>query len=171
MTDFMKEFKEIAEQFQIVGEVTDIIPYGNGHINHTYLVTTTEKRYILQHMNTSIFKDPVGLMNNICYVTEYLNENNYFGKFVECRVYDTDWNLICNADIGYRNDCDGWCIGLNLPDSMKENTTYYIVRTDALIDDYADKTLPIHTFKSPKTSERFVLFTGETFEELYKMRY
>ena len=72
MTDFIKEFKEVVEQFQIVGEVTDIIPYGSGHINHTYLVTTTEKRYILQHMNTSIFKDPLGLMNNICYVTEYL---------------------------------------------------------------------------------------------------
>ncbi len=76
MTDFIKEYKEIAEQFQILGEVTDIIPYGNGHINHTFLVTTTERRYILQHMNTSIFKDPVGLMNNICYVTEYLAENN-----------------------------------------------------------------------------------------------
>jgi N-acetylhexosamine 1-kinase len=75
MTDFIKEYKGIVEQFQIVGEVKDIIPYGNGHINHTYLVTTTERRYILQHMNTSIFKDPVGLMNNICYVTEYLAEN------------------------------------------------------------------------------------------------
>lgn len=75
MTDFMKEYKGIAEQFRIIGEVTDIVPYGNGHINHTFLVTTTERRYILQHMNTSIFKDPVGLMNNICYVTEYLNEN------------------------------------------------------------------------------------------------
>jgi len=76
MTDYIKEYKEVVEQFQILGEVKDIIPYGNGHINHTFLVTTTERRYILQHMNTSIFKDPVGLMNNICYVTEYLAENN-----------------------------------------------------------------------------------------------
>ena len=48
-------------------------PYGNGHINRTFLVTTSgTKRYLLQVMNTNIFKDSDGLMNNICYVTEYL---------------------------------------------------------------------------------------------------
>ncbi len=72
MTDCTKEFKAVAERFAIEGEVVSIEPYGCGHINRTYLLVTTEKRYILQKMNTKIFTDPDGLMGNICGVTEFL---------------------------------------------------------------------------------------------------
>lgn len=48
-------------------------PYGNGHINDTFLVVS-ERRYILQRMNTSIFKDPHGLMQNILGVTEHIRK-------------------------------------------------------------------------------------------------
>ena len=74
--DYMKEYKAVAEQFCLQGEVTSIEPYGEGHINVTYLVTTTEKRYILQKMNTKVFPDPVNLMKNICGVTEHLRARN-----------------------------------------------------------------------------------------------
>lgn len=72
MTDCTKEYKAAAENFCLKGEVTDICPYGEGHINVTLLVTTTEKRYILQKMNTHVFPDPDHLMKNICGVTEHL---------------------------------------------------------------------------------------------------
>lgn len=62
----------IAERFLIEGVVTEVCPYGEGHINVTYRVTTDEKRYILQKMNTRVFADPDGLMANICAVTSYL---------------------------------------------------------------------------------------------------
>ena len=70
--DYMKEYGEVAAKFALEGEVTDIRPYGEGHINLTLLVTTTEKRYILQKMNTRVFPDPDNLMKNICGVTEHL---------------------------------------------------------------------------------------------------
>ncbi len=70
--DYMNEYKAIAEKFRLQGEVTEICPYGEGHINLTLLVTTTEKRYIMQKMNTRVFTDPDGLMANICGVTEHL---------------------------------------------------------------------------------------------------
>ncbi len=70
--DYMKEYGAVADLFALAGNVTDIRPYGEGHINLTLLVTTTEKRYIMQKMNTNVFPDPVGLMNNICGVTEHL---------------------------------------------------------------------------------------------------
>lgn len=57
------------------GEATDVQPYGNGHINTTYLVVTPKKRYIMQKMNTHVFTDPDGLMNNICAVTSYLEQS------------------------------------------------------------------------------------------------
>ena len=48
-------------------------PYGNGHINDTFLVSSIiGQRYILQRMNTSVFPDPVGLMENIIGVTEHI---------------------------------------------------------------------------------------------------
>ena len=47
--------------------------YGCGHINVTYLVVTESgRRYILQKINNSIFKDVPGLMGNIAAVTKYL---------------------------------------------------------------------------------------------------
>ena len=72
MTDCTKEYKKAADSFRLLGEVTDIRPYGEGHINLTLLVTTTEKRYILQKMNPRVFPDPDSLMKNICGVTEHL---------------------------------------------------------------------------------------------------
>ena len=70
--DYMELYKSAAEQFCLQGDVTAICPYGEGHINLTLLVTTTEKRYIMQKMNTRVFTDPDGLMANICGVTEHL---------------------------------------------------------------------------------------------------
>lgn len=49
--------------------------YGFGHINMTYLVVTASgRRYILQKINDSIFKDVPGLMDNITAVTAYLRK-------------------------------------------------------------------------------------------------
>lgn len=36
---------EIADSFAIVGDVISVEPYGEGHINRTYLITTDKMRY------------------------------------------------------------------------------------------------------------------------------
>ncbi len=72
MTDCTMATKHIAQQFALQGEILSIAPYGEGHINSTLLVTTTQQRYILQKMNTKVFPDAKGLMANVCAVTEYL---------------------------------------------------------------------------------------------------
>ena len=61
--------KEILKHFEI-SPVTEA--YGNGHINDTYLVAMP--RYILQRINTSIFRNPDELMENIENVTAFLRE-------------------------------------------------------------------------------------------------
>ncbi len=60
--------------FATEGEHGDVTPYGNGHINDTYLVRDKEgkEKYILQRINTAIFRDPALLMHNFASVTEYL---------------------------------------------------------------------------------------------------
>ncbi len=70
---------EVAARFRTKGAAAEHAPYGNGHINDTFLVVcgTQEgerRRYILQKMNHSIFKMPQRLMENVVNVTEYLRE-------------------------------------------------------------------------------------------------
>lgn len=100
--DFLNKYLPVAMQFCLKGDILSIEPYGEGHINLTLLVTTTEKRYIMQKMNTFAFPDSDGLMSNICGISEHLtakgietltivkttNGQKYL-KGIECyRVYD-----------------------------------------------------------------------------------
>ena len=108
MSEYMNAYKAVAEQFRLNGEVTEICPYGEGHINLTLLVTTTEKRYIMQKMNTRVFSDPDSLMANIVGVTEHLQsrgietlnvvptkDGKSFLKGADCyRVYDFIENTV-----------------------------------------------------------------------------
>lgn len=64
--------KQICKNFYIDGEVLSIKSYGEGHINNTYLVETTEKKYILQRVNNSVFKNTEKVMENIAKVTEHI---------------------------------------------------------------------------------------------------
>ena len=68
--------REACAAFAFRGTVCDVKPCGNGHINHTFIITTDEngmrRRYILQVLNTDIFRDPDGVMENIVRVTEHI---------------------------------------------------------------------------------------------------
>ncbi|MCO6558458.1 MAG: aminoglycoside phosphotransferase family protein [Bifidobacterium sp.] len=63
---------QVISHFRLQGTVRSVGPYGDGHINETYLVVTNERRYILQKMNTSIFPDTKHLMRNIELVTAFM---------------------------------------------------------------------------------------------------
>lgn len=70
---------KIAVNFQTEGEITELIPFGNGYINDTFRITCKlpdgkEKKYILQKMNVSIFKNPAELMENVMNVTSFLRK-------------------------------------------------------------------------------------------------
>lgn len=62
---------DIAKNFRFEGEIDSITPHGEGHINDTFLVTMKDssKQYILQRLNTKIFTNYRGLMDNIQKVT------------------------------------------------------------------------------------------------------
>lgn len=67
---------EIADIFQVSGQVKKIIPFGTGHIHDTYQVRTDEHGvYILQRMNHFVFKDIPGLMKNLQLVLDQLNRS------------------------------------------------------------------------------------------------
>ena len=71
MTD--KAISDIFSAFTAEGKMATARPFGSGHINDTYRVTTdTGKNYLLQKINHFVFKDVPGLMNNIVQVTGHL---------------------------------------------------------------------------------------------------
>lgn len=73
-----KKAYEVAYEFQLPGEVKDVIRHRVGHINDTFIVSTIcgikRKKYVLQRINTNVFPDPRGLMENINIVTETIRE-------------------------------------------------------------------------------------------------
>ena len=73
MQDFTKEFEKVTGAFSITGRVLGIVPFGGGHINHTFKVVTTKKQYVLQKINTDAFPHPDKLMENIYAVTAHLH--------------------------------------------------------------------------------------------------
>ncbi len=58
--------------FQLPAGPRTVEPYGNGHINDTFLVATPGGRFILQRLNRYVFKRPDFVMDNIRRVTDYL---------------------------------------------------------------------------------------------------
>ncbi|MBM3821617.1 MAG: aminoglycoside phosphotransferase family protein [Verrucomicrobia bacterium] len=70
------QIQEISRQFQIYGEILHAEPCKIGHINETYTATYgqggVQVRYIHQKINTTVFKDPDGLTDNLMRVTGHI---------------------------------------------------------------------------------------------------
>src|SRR5665647_715942 len=68
-------FSELVGKFNIDLIIKEIVPFGNGHINDTYLVITSPAEapdYMLQRKNHKIFKDVPGMMKNIVITTNHI---------------------------------------------------------------------------------------------------
>lgn len=64
---------EIASAFRLPSRPMLAKECTVGHINSTYFITCDDgSRYVLQRINTTVFKDPDVLMKNVVGVTEYI---------------------------------------------------------------------------------------------------
>ena len=67
--------QRVLEMYEFGRRAVKMIPFGNGHINKTYMVITSDdEKYILQKLNTVVFKKPREFMSNIELVTNYIRE-------------------------------------------------------------------------------------------------
>lgn len=74
-----KQIDEAIANFKYEGVLAEYRPYGNGHINDTFLLVFdrgegNKVRMILQRMNKTVFPKPVELMENVMGVTSYLRK-------------------------------------------------------------------------------------------------
>jgi len=69
------DLRAIAVRFATTGPVTAVQPFGSGNINDTFLVTLAsgKERFILQRLNTHVFRQPDLVMKNMLAVTEHIN--------------------------------------------------------------------------------------------------
>lgn len=98
----------IANQFAQLGKVTGVKAFGSGNINDTFLATldsSEEQHFVLQRINTQVFRQPQLIMQNMRTLTEH----------VQKRLQDTPlnrrWEVPCvlltkNAQ-DYWKDADG----------------------------------------------------------------
>lgn len=63
-----------VSRFQLAGPVTEISPFGSGHINASFRVKTGGGDYLLQRINHLVFPDIPALSDNIRLVTDHLRE-------------------------------------------------------------------------------------------------
>ena len=73
LTDKKKKYLSlIASEFVNKKKIIDIIEIKGGNINDTYEIIMPNYKYILQRINTNVFKSPFGMMNNIKNITEHI---------------------------------------------------------------------------------------------------
>ncbi len=75
----LEQISNAIKNFDLCGNTRGVIPYGNGHINDTFMVITVdddqnEHKYILQAVNSNVFKKPEQVLKNIEKVTDYLRD-------------------------------------------------------------------------------------------------
>lgn len=74
------ELESVIAAFEVPGRLVSAAPYGNGHINQTFLVVTATgsgpRRYIFQRINHRIFKNVPALMENIRRVTAHMGKKS-----------------------------------------------------------------------------------------------
>lgn len=74
-TSSVYNFQQILSNFSIEGDIAEVKPYGSGHINGTFRVKNAHANqpdYLLQRINTHVFKDVEALIQNILIVTNHL---------------------------------------------------------------------------------------------------
>ncbi len=115
----LEQMLNAIKHFDLPGLENGCIPYGNGHINDTFLVTClledqSTKRFVLQAVNDNVFKQPQQVIDNIALVTGFLGNkvddprgvmhmvpakdgaNCYFDENGYCwRMYDYIEDSIC----------------------------------------------------------------------------
>ena len=69
-----KKLSEVLLQFGIEGQIESVRPIKTGHINQTCVVTIQGHPYTVQTINTYVFPDADGVMENILAVTEHLRK-------------------------------------------------------------------------------------------------
>lgn len=110
-----ESIQKILIEFNLNGNSLQWSPLTSGLINDTYLVTENDKQqYILQKINTQVFKNAEILMDNICYTLQFLNAADY-AQITFLQTKNGEHSLKKNEGL--------WRMMTYIPNSTTYNTT------------------------------------------------
>ena len=101
---------EIANQFKPQGQVINVQEFGHGNINGTYLVTldsSESKHFILQCINTQVFRQPQLVMQNMSTFTSHVRRRLQGNSTNTNRRWEVPRVLLTPDDRDYLIDADG----------------------------------------------------------------
>ena len=111
----LKHIKFIVSQFDVSSSNMSIDTITQGYINDTYIVKiNTTPKYILQRINTEVFKNVEQLHTNIALVLKKLNAENY----KSLQLYKTKQH-----NYYYNDEGDCWRLLSYIPNSIAYNFT------------------------------------------------
>lgn len=97
--------KEIANNFKFKGNLINIEENNQGNINKTYILTYDHNKYLLQKINSNVFKEPYLVMKNIELVTKHikkklkvLNDNNHKTLNIIKTINNENMYIYTNSD-------------------------------------------------------------------------
>jgi Ser/Thr protein kinase RdoA (MazF antagonist) len=105
----MKHIFSIADKFTSSAKVTNVKPFGSGNINDTFLVsldTPKETHFVLQRINTQVFRQPELVMSNMCHFTEHVR--NRLQKNPLNRRWEVPQVLLTKEGKNHFQDAEGY---------------------------------------------------------------
>ncbi len=107
MMNMLERCGSVIKQFCTDGECYECKTFGKGHINSTYLVCCRNAdgktiKYVMQAINTYVFKEPDKLMDNIIRVTDFLRKKEPENRGILNMIRTKDGN-------GFYRDDEGKC--------------------------------------------------------------
>ncbi|NMG09459.1 aminoglycoside phosphotransferase family protein [Brasilonema sp. UFV-L1] len=98
----------IANKFTLQGKVTAVQAFGNGNINDTFLITLDsqeEQHFVLQRINTQVFRQPQLIMRNMCLFTEHIYQRLQYSPL--SRRWEVPRVLLTKDSQEYWREADG----------------------------------------------------------------
>lgn len=121
-----EKIKELCDKFSVKGEFRSFKKIENGHINQTYVVYYLRdgeiKDYILQRVNTYVFKEPVSMMENISNVTEYIRAK-IKAEGVSAKRLVLHFSTATDGKYYYEDESGFWRCSRYIDDSVTFNST------------------------------------------------
>ena len=93
--------ESILVAYGLQQDKVDVITFGSGLINYTWRIKNTDKDYILQRINVTVFKQPQAIAHNIQIISQYLQQQHPEYLFVIPVKTTAGEEMIFNKDKGY----------------------------------------------------------------------
>ncbi len=114
----------IAQHFVRSGSIREVKPFGSGNINDTFLVLlddAPEPYFILQRINTQVFTNPRGVMQNMRIFSEHVRER--LNRTPPSRRWEVPRVLLTHDESNHCEDCDDFWRAISFVDNSHTHDT------------------------------------------------